>query len=176
MGATNCNILAVARVQGPRPCKYILNLPHRSNVSYKERLEILCMIPCVTGMSIGTWFTYANASPLIMAIILQTKFHAAREIRNTNSNGVLLNEKRCRTVNFQQSYYVRATNVWNTLPSSIQDPSLSIVPFKRTLFEHFKDLTDRVFDLSDPRTFKTVCVKCHSNRSLTNLANHPCCI
>ncbi len=73
---------------------------------------------------------------------------------------------KCRTVNYQNSYYIRAAKVWNTLPSNIRDTTKSLTSFKTLLRKHYKDLTDSVFNPDDPRTLKSVCVKCHTSRPL----------
>ena len=54
--------------------------------------------------------------------------------------------------------------MWNTLPSYIRDTTKSIESFKTLLRKHYKDLTDSVFNPDDPRTLKSVCVKCHTSR------------
>jgi hypothetical protein len=65
--------------------------------------------------------------------------------------------------------------VWNTLPSYIRDTTKSIESFKTLLRKHYKDLTDSVFNPDDPRTLKSVCVKCHTSRPLWNLLSRSCC-
>ncbi len=70
---------------------------------------------------------------------------------------------KCRTVNYQNSYYTRAAKVCNILPSNIRDTTKSLTSFKTLLRKHYKDLTDSIFNPGDPRTLKSVGVKCHTS-------------
>ena len=99
---------------------------------------------------------------------------STRETRSA-SNGILLNVGKCRTVNYQNSYYIRAAKVWNTLPVDIRDTTKSVPLFKTLLRKHYIDLTSSIFNPDDPRTLKSVCVKCHTSRPLWNLLSRPCC-
>ena len=49
------------------------------------------------------------------------------------------------------------------------------IGFKFCLMQHYKDLTKEIYNPEDPRTFKSVCVKCHTTCPLTNLSNRACC-
>ena len=84
----------------------------------------------------------------------------------TSTQGVLLDVPKCKTAAFQNSYYIRAANVWNTLPCCIRDTNKTLVSFKVSLKRHYKDLTSVVYNPEDPRTFKSVCVKCHTTTDL----------
>ena len=128
---------------------------------------------CVTGTNIQTLSTYLkvlkNDSDSNISVKVST-----RETRSA-SNGTFLNVGKCRTVNYQNSYYIRAAKVWNTLPSNIKDTTKSLTSFKTLLRKHYKDLTDSVFNPDDPRTLKSVCVKCHTSRPLWTLLSRSCC-
>ena len=78
---------------------------------------------------------------------------STRETRSA-SNGILLNVGKCRTVNYQNSYYIRAAKVWNTLPVDIGDTTKSVPSFKTLLRKHYIDLTNSIFNPvpDDPRT------------------------
>ena len=100
---------------------------------------------------------------------------SVRQTRSNTNNGILLNVAKCRTVSYQTSFYIRSAKVWNNLPCCIRDISKSLASFKRALFMYYKDLTETIYDPDDPRSFKTVCVKCHASRPLTNLSKRLCC-
>ena len=63
----------------------------------------------------------------------------------------------------------------NTLPVDIRDTTKSVPSFKTLLRKHYIDLTSSIFNPDDPRTLKSVCVKCHTSRPLWNLLSRPCC-
>ena len=169
---TVSNILTIERVQR-RATKFILSLPYRTDISYKERLQILGIIP------LCYWHEYLDIVYIFKNLINDSDSNisvkvSTRETRSA-SNGTFLNVGKCRTVNYQNSYYIRAASVWNTLPSYIRDTTKSIESFKTLLRKHYKDLTDSVFNPDDPRTLKSVCVKCHTSRPLWNLLSRSCC-
>ncbi|CAB3995444.1 Hypothetical predicted protein [Paramuricea clavata] len=84
----------------------------------------------------------------------------ARETRNTNAtNGILLEVAKYKTVSYQNSFYVRVANVWNTLPYLIREANKTVVFFKFCLMKHYNNLTKEIYNPEDPRTFKSVCVK-----------------
>ena len=85
---------------------------------------------------------------------------------NDITNGILLEIPRSRTVAYKNSFYVRAPSVWNTLPKDLRDTTRSVSSFKTNLCQFYNKLLDDIFDPEDSRTYKTVCIKCHSTRSL----------
>ena len=90
-----------------------------------------------------------------------------RETRSTNAtNGILLEVAKCKTVSYQNSFYVRVANVWNTLPCLIRETNKTMVSFKFCLMQHF---SKEIYNPEDLRKFKSVCVNCHTSRPLTNL-------
>ena len=94
---------------------------------------------------------------------------------NDIANGILLEIPRSRTVAYKNSFYVRAPSVWNTLPKDLRDTTRSVSSFKTNLCQFYNKLLDDIFDPEDSRTYKTVCIKCHSTRSLLTLSTSSCC-
>jgi hypothetical protein len=70
---------------------------------------------------------------------------------------------------YQNSFYVRAPRVWNILPSHKRDTSRTLVYFKSSLFNYYFDLLEHIHNPDNPRTFKSVCAKCHSTRPLATI-------
>ena len=63
-------------------------------------------------------------------------------------------------------FLVRACRIWNCL---VDEPDFSLVTLtslKSILFNYYKTSLFTSFDCEDPRTFKTVCLKCNSVRPL----------
>jgi hypothetical protein len=114
------NIMTVERVQR-RATKFILSLPYQTDISYKERLITIGSIP------ICYWHEYLDLVYLYKCIISNSDRNISikipgRETRNTNAtNGILLEVAMCKTVSYQNSFYVRVANVWNTFPYSIRE-------------------------------------------------------
>ena len=93
------------------------------------------------------------------------------ETRSRPSNGVSVN---MLIVSHQNSYYNRAPTIFNILPSNICGADITIGRFKFYLLNYCHKMTKLVFDIDDSQTFKTACVKCHSCRPLSSLADKMC--
>ena len=152
---------------------FVIAVPNRYMI--QERLTTIGIIP------ICYWHEYLDLVYLYKCIISNSDSNISikiptRETRSTNAtNGILLEVAKCKTVSYQNSFYVRVANVWNTLPCLIRETNKTVVSFKFCLMQHYKDLTKEIYNPEDPRTFKSVCVKCHTTRPLTNLSNRACC-
>ena len=94
---------------------------------------------------------------------------------NDITNGIFLEIPRSRTVAYRNSFYVRAPSVWSTLPKDLRETTRSVSSFKTNLCQFYNKLLDDIFDPDDSRTYKTVCIKCHSTRSLLTLSTSSCC-
>ena len=167
------NILTLECIQR-RATKFMQSLPYHTDVSYKERLKIVDFLP------ITYWHEYLDLVYLFKCFISNSDPNISikapvRQTRSNTNNGILLNVAKCRTVSYQTSFYIRSAKVWNNLPRCIRDTTKSLASFKRALFMYYKDLTETIYDPDDPRSFKTVCVKCHASRPLTNLSKRLCC-
>ena len=46
---------------------------------------------------------------------------------------------------------------------------MSISQFKSYLLNHYRSVTELVYDVEIPQTFKTICVKCHACRTMSSL-------
>ncbi len=166
------NISIIERVQR-RATKFILSLPYETDISYKERLVTIGIIP------VCYWHEYLDMVYLFKCIITKSDSNITikKHVRKTRTSTqrVLLDVPKCKTVAFQNSYYIRAASVWNTLPVCIRDTNKTLASFKVALKGHYKVLTNLVYNPEDPRTFKSVCVKCHTTRPLLNLGTRTCC-
>ena len=68
-----------------------------------------------------------------------------------------------------KSFLVRACRIWNCLADELDFSLVSLISFKSVLFNYYKTSLATSFDCDDPRTFKTVCLKCYSVRLLSRL-------
>ena len=144
--------LIIERVQR-RATKYILSLPYRTDISYKERLRLTELIP------LRYWHEYLDLVYTYKSIVnnTDTNFKISKPIRVTrctaSSKSVLLDIPNAKTVTFQNSFYSRASRAVNTLPEYFRDNTQSINVFKTKLRKHYVDLTLTVYDLAVPQTF-----------------------
>ena len=52
--------------------------------------------------------------------------------------------------------------------------TISIGEFKNNLFKYYSQMTQEIYNIDVPQTFKTICVKCHSCRPLSSLSVKMC--
>ena len=71
------------------------------------------------------------------------------------------------------SFYIRCAKVWNNLPCYIRDITKTISETLLKLWHRLSMLyirSTKIYDPDSPRSFKSLCVKCHASRPLTNLS------
>ena len=164
----------IERIQR-RATKYILSLPYRTGISYKNRLTLTGLIP------LCYWHEYLDLVYTYKSIVdsSDTNFKIFQPIRVTRrsapTKSILLDIPKAKTVTFQNSFYSRASRAFNTLPDFLRDNTKSIDVFKTNLRAYYLDLTLNVYDPAVPQTFKSVCIKCHQSRSLPVLLVKMCC-
>jgi hypothetical protein len=166
-------IIKVERIQR-RSTKYILNLPYLCPVSYSERLKSLHLLP------LTYWHEYLDMVFFFKMMhglinVSSNVLPSVREVRSTRSSSsgvVKYVVGKCKTSTYQKSYVVRSTRIWNTLADELNLRMDSIASFKSVLLKYYFAALD-IFDCDNPRTFKTVCLKCNCCRSL--VSSFKCC-
>jgi len=107
----------IERVQR-RATKYILSLPCRTDISYKERLRLTELI------LLCYWHEYLDLVYTHKSIVNNTDNHfktskPARVTRRTaSSKSIWLDVPKAKTVTFQNSFYSRASRAFNTLQNT----------------------------------------------------------
>ena len=79
--------------------------------------------------------------------ILPTIRRSARVTRLCHaSNATTYTTKRCRTLTYQRSFFIRTSRIWNSLPTHIRHNSLSLASFKnKTNFLNIIQMLSRTF-------------------------------
>ena len=80
-----------------------------------------------------------------------------------------------KMLQFVKRSTVRTPRIFNSLPPNIRGSDVTIGQFKSYLLKYYHKMTELVYDFEVPQTFKTVCLKCHSCRPLSSLADKMCC-
>ena len=80
-------------------------------------------------------------------------------------NRAKLNRK-CKTTTYQRSFFIRASRTWNSLPTTLRSPDINIRQFKTDLQTYYLTALRECFNEEDPRTWKTICLKCNTSRYL----------
>ncbi len=74
---------------------------------------------------------------------------------------------KCKTTTYQKSYLGRSCRIWNTLADELNLKLDNLTTFKSVLFNYYNTSLNFNYSPEDPRTFKTICLKCNSVRSLS---------
>ena len=153
-----------------RATKFILNLPFRCNATYEERLLQLDLIP------LSYWHEYLDMIfffKLIHGIIsidkslLPSPVNNRRVTRSSSLTHLSFITTRCKTTTYQKSYLSRSTRSWNSLPKELTGNNVSLNGFKYGLIEYYKLALRNVYDVNDPRTWKSICLSCNMSRNLS---------
>ena len=99
--------------------------------------------------------------------------HSSRPTRSFTSKNPKFVVPQCKTVTHQRSYIIRTTRIWNHLVElNLNTDSFS--SFKSSLFKYYESSLYLCYNGDDPRSYKTICPKCNSVRSLTTSSS--CCM
>ena len=74
---------------------------------------------------------------------------------------------KCHTTTYQLSYIIRSIKIWNTLPKLITNKSNSLYTFKKYLLDYYFSALECNYNIDDPRSWKTICLKCNQTHDLT---------
>ncbi len=120
----------VERVQR-RATKYILNVPFICDIDYKDRLLATRMLPLSYWHEYLDMIFFYKANHGIFTVdkkILPTpKQESQRQTRSSDLNSYRYIILKFNTSTYQKSYKIRATRIWNNLPSYITSMNL---PFR----------------------------------------------
>ena len=152
-----------------RATKFILGY-HNPYQPYKDRLLALKLLETSKDLvffyKIINGFYNVDISNLIQPNIL------LKSTRNSCSLDYVV--PKCKTSQFQKSYFVRTVKLWNSLPTSTRCLS-SVACFRSALYHHYKSALDSTFDCDNISTWKSVCPKCLFTRDLTSSSYRQCC-
>ena len=128
-------ILQVENVQR-RATRYISSLPFMSGTSYKERLLKISSLP------LSYWHEYLDMVYLYKALVLSNdnnmKVKTTHRLTRGNSETgkIILKVPHLNAITFQNSCYCRSARTFNSLPSNLRQPNLSIGEFKCGIFQY----------------------------------------
>ena len=96
-----------------------------------------------------------------------------RVTKASASNAKSLRPKKCSTSTYQHSFFARTCRIWNVLPLQLRYEHVTRNQFKYLLSSYYKDALILQFDIKDPRTWKSDCLKC--NTQCTHSEPISCC-
>ena len=98
----------------------------------------------------------------------------SRSTRSSANNSPQFVVPKCKTVTYQRFFMFWAARIWNHLLDELNLNTDSLSSFKLAMFEYYISSLYSRYDVEDPRSYKTICPKCNSVRSLT--ASLLCCM
>ena len=123
-----------------RASKFILNLNYLSEITYKERLLSVRILPVsywLELMDLLFLFKITNGLVSLHSSVCPSIFVAARSTRSSANNGRKLCVKKCKTTTYQNSSFIRVTKLWNILPDDLTSENRSISYFKKNLYSYY---------------------------------------
>ena len=73
-----------------------------------------------------------------------------------------------------KSFVIRTSRIWNCLVDELDLSSSTLASFKSVIFNYYKSALAVSYDCEDPRSFKSICLKCNSARPLSRPIT--CCL
>ena len=154
-----------------RATKYVLDLPFRCDTIYQQRLLLLDLIPLCYWhefLDIVLFYKLINGHVSIDTNLLpSTTNNNRRETRSSDIDHLKFSTNRCKTTTYQRSYLNRTTRLWNILPKELTGINISLTQFKSGLYKYYQLAVKNVFDVDDPRTWKSICLSCNKCRNLS---------
>ena len=95
---------------------------------------------------------------------VRTNIRHTKSSNNPNTKYVVPKSK---TTTYQRSFLVRVTRTWNILADEFEICMDNLNSFKSVINKYYYTSLATTYDPDNPRTFKTICCKCNTPRSLT---------
>ena len=158
-------------------CWYCLCPPFLTNISYKERLMSVNLLPvCYWHELLDLVYFYKathnmiHLHPSVVPFVRECVWRT--HISVTNSQSFV--PKTCRTSTFQKSFFIRTTRIWNLLITRLDLDNVTFENFKSVLYGYYSRALAINYDPDSPRSFKSICLKCNTARFLDQEIS--CCL
>ena len=112
------------------------------------------------------FFKAANGLVDVSHDVLPEVMSQTRTTRSSSGNQISFRPAKCKTSTYQRSFFIRASRTWNSLPTTLRSPDINIRQFKTDLQTYYLTALRECFNEEDPRTWKTICLKCNTSRYL----------
>ena len=143
--------------------------------TYQERLVRLHLLPLSYWheyLDLLFFFKAVNGLINVSSDVLPNAIPQTRTIRSSSGNQTSFRPSKCKTSTYQRSF-IRTTRTWNSLPIALRSPDITIREFKTALQSYYLTALEECYNVEDPRTWKTICLKCNTSRCLR--PNLTCC-
>ena len=152
-----------------RATKYILNLGFTTNV---HNVHNKTTSTWLTSIILLAWiFRFSstlqkiNGYTYIDDIARPTMTGSGITRSQTNKDIIKFSVPFANTVTFQTSYFIRSCKTWNILGCDLRHKDIGLYTFKSKLKTYYEHALSNVYDCDDPRTWKSIYVKCRRAKS-----------
>ena len=150
-------------------------MPFSTNISYKERLISVNLLPVFYLHELPDLVYFYKATliyldPSVVPVVRE----CARRTRISVTSSQCFVPKKCRTSTFQKSFFIRTTRIWNLLITRLDVDNVTIGNFKSVLYGYYSRALAVNYDSDSPRSFKAICLKCNTARFLDQEIS--CCV
>ena len=152
-----------------RATKFILELPISSTMDYTTRLQVLSLLPICYWheyLDMVLFYKITHGLVHINASLLPT-IRTSRQTRSSTSSSTKYVIPKCKTSTYQRSFFIRSTRIWNLLTDQLKLDTCGLSTFKTVIFNYYSMSLRTCYNVNDPRSYKTICPKCNSVRSLS---------
>ena len=137
-----------------------------------SRLQTLDLIPiCYWHERLDLTFFFSNWHTVLLTwtplSCLKFVNIYGRRTRSSTSKVNKYTIKKCKTSTYQKSFLIRTSRIWNCLVDELDLSSSTLASFKSVIFNYYKSALAVSYDCEDPRSFKSICLKCNSARPLS---------
>ena len=150
----------------------LVNYLQAIEISSSWMVNIFCYVTAAEFLDIVFFYKAVNNLVFIDSEALPATRQSTRSTRSSSSNAITYIPKRCRTVTYQRSFFIRACRTRNVLPAELRTSYISLASFKRSLLQYYNEALD-LYDVDDIRTWRTICPRCNIARTL--LCPPTCC-
>ena len=109
-----------SQVWSPQLAIGLRKLSFRCDVPYKTRLRMTKLI------LLSFWYEYLDDLPVARQRVRITRYSC--------NSSVTYIPKKCRTLSYQPSFFVRRARIWNVLPESLKEHNQTPLAFIRDLY------------------------------------------
>ena len=149
---------------------FMPKLPFSTTITYSSRLQALSLLPlCYWHEYLDMVFFFklthgqVNQSPSVIPPI--------RSIITTKSSSKFTPKftvPKCKITTGQRSFLIRSTRIWNTLADPLHLTMDTLSSFQSVLLNYYYTDLENTSNIDDPRTFKTICIRCNQVRNLNS--------
>ena len=170
LGLVRAHLGYATQVWAPQGIELIFKLESvQTNISYKERLIPVNLIPvCYWHELLDRVYFYKASKNMIHLYpsVVPVMRECAQRSRTSVTSSQSFVPKKCKTSAFQKYFFIRTTRIWNLLITRLDQDNVTIENFKSVLYSYYSRALAINYDPDSPRSFKTICLKCNTARSL----------